>query len=265
MTDSQQDHQSEPGPAAPRLSLPGAIRRWALKRIFPSIYLHENPFRIVEYRRLLGLTKITKNDVVLDVGCGIGTVTCCLAPLAKHTVGIDIDAATVTLARQLAQRLGGQLNVSYQNTTIEQAAFPEGSFDKIVCLAVLSAVPAYEAVLAASCRALKSGGELLATFDSLEAITDATLVQRHFREHKIAQYFRPESVRSALRQAGFEKVEIHSLFSGRIAQRYFADAVRNNFALSRAAVLTRAVILRMTERLAPAERPGIRLLVRAVK
>lgn len=37
---------------------------------------------------------------MLDVGCGEGLLTLALAARAQHVVGIDVDAATLDLARR---------------------------------------------------------------------------------------------------------------------------------------------------------------------
>lgn len=265
MPPAKQGHQND-GVSAESPSLARRVRRWCLRRLFPSIYLHENPFRIVEYKRLLGLTRITKNDRVLDVGCGMGTITSCLAYRAQHAVGIDTDAAVVAIATQLAGRLGSAAApVSYRCATIEQAAFPDGAFDRVFCLSVLPIVPNYEAIVAECRRVLKPGGELLATFDSLESITDPLLLEQHRNDHKIVQYLRPAAIREAFLRNGFRKVEVYSLFTGRLAHRWFIEAVRSQFTCGRMMVLAQALILNITERLVPAEQPGIRLLVRGTK
>lgn len=48
---------------------------------------------------------IKKSDIVLDIGCGCGTISCKLASKCKKVVGIDISKKSIMKAKSLAKRL----------------------------------------------------------------------------------------------------------------------------------------------------------------
>jgi cyclopropane fatty-acyl-phospholipid synthase-like methyltransferase len=67
--------------------------------------------------RLLSLAEIQKNDVVLDAGCGPGTLTVKIAKKAKHVVGVDSSGQKILEAKRSAY--------DYSNLSFEKALLQE--------------------------------------------------------------------------------------------------------------------------------------------
>ena len=58
------------------------------------------------YRAAIELAQITKQDLVLDLCCGAGTITLCMAAAAGKVVGVEIVPQAVEDARENAKRNG---------------------------------------------------------------------------------------------------------------------------------------------------------------
>ena len=112
-------------------------------------------------------------ESVLDVGCGTGTQ----ALLAKESVGkegrvsgIEPSLEMVTYANRKAVRRG--LSVDIQPGVIEHLAYPDQSFDVILCIIVMHHMPD-EAKLQGikeMARVLKPGGRLLVVDSNLQLL-----------------------------------------------------------------------------------------------
>ena len=118
----------------------------------------------------LGLLDIAAGDRVLDVGCGSGAITREIAKrVGKHglAIGIDPSAALLTVARELAREAGLAHGIEFREGNALRLPFPDGTFDAVVCVTVLSHVPRGEAAIPEFVRVLRSGGRLgIFDFDS---------------------------------------------------------------------------------------------------
>lgn len=102
--------------------------------------------------RMLQALDIGADDLALHVGCGSGYLTACLARLARHVHGIDINAEVIDFARH---NLG---SYAFDNIEIEQADVFQlqraGAFDVIAVGASVASVPENLK------KALKLGGRM---------------------------------------------------------------------------------------------------------
>lgn len=110
------------------------------------------------FARLVQLADIADNDIVLDIGCGLGYSTAVLAQLAQSVVALENDPQFVSEATSRLGELGvsnaavveGPLNLGYAR---------EAPYDVIVVNGGVGEVP--EGLLAQ----LKEGGRLVAVID----------------------------------------------------------------------------------------------------
>ena len=58
------------------------------------------------YEAAISQAEITKEDLVLDLYCGVGTITLCMAKAAGKVIGVEVVAEAVEDARDNAQRNG---------------------------------------------------------------------------------------------------------------------------------------------------------------
>src|SRR5215813_15494424 len=111
----------------------------------------------------LSLLGIAAGERVLDVGCGSGAITREIARrVGKHglAMGIDPSPALLTVARELAREAGFDHGIEFREGSAHQLPFPDGTFDAVVCVTVLSHVPRGEAAIPEFVRVLRSGGRL---------------------------------------------------------------------------------------------------------
>src|SRR5262249_32676926 len=98
----------------------------------------------------LGLLDIAAGEHVLDVGCGSGAVTREIARRVGRrgrAVGLDPSPALLAVARELAHEAGLADRMEFREGTVLRLPFPDGSFDAVVCVTVLSHVPGAEAAI----------------------------------------------------------------------------------------------------------------------
>lgn len=95
---------------------------------------------------------------LLDVGCGSGTMAGAVADRGFGFVGIDASPRMLQAARAGAE--GACVAVA----VVEALPFPDASFDVVLCMGVIGAVPDREAAIGEGQRVLRPGGSLLISF-----------------------------------------------------------------------------------------------------
>ncbi len=91
---------------------------------------------------------------LLDVGSSNGIIDNFLADHFHHVSGIDIDAAAMAHARETFRKG----NLSFEPGDAMQIAYPEHSFDVVVCTQIYEHVPDANRMFAEIFRVLKPGG-----------------------------------------------------------------------------------------------------------
>ena len=88
----------------------------------PESFFQVNPVQTEKlYSEALRLADISGTDTVLDIYCGIGTITLAAAIKAKRAIGVEIVDQAISDARKNANRNG-----------IENAEFHSGSAEELV-------------------------------------------------------------------------------------------------------------------------------------
>ena len=109
---------------------------------------------------------LTSDMVLLDAGCGPGTITSALAGLVGRAVGVDIEPNALAAANRLAAR-SGPANLAFVEADMTALPFGDATFDAVFFHAVLyhQSQPMLTRTLAEARRVLKLGG-LVATRDA---------------------------------------------------------------------------------------------------
>jgi ubiquinone/menaquinone biosynthesis C-methylase UbiE len=76
---------------------------------------------------LVTLSNVSKKDTVLDVACGLGLVSCELAKVAHHIIGIDITPAMIEQANLLRQEKN-LCNIKYEIGDVTHLPYYDASF-----------------------------------------------------------------------------------------------------------------------------------------
>ena len=169
---------------------------------------------------LIRCVGIGENDVVLEIGAGVGRVGAVLAPLCREWIGTDVSD---NMARYIQQRLAQFSNVraiatnGYDLSPVEFA-----SIDVVYCTVVLLHLSQWEryGYIKEAFRVLKSGGRLFV--DSVNILSDEgwdffevhCAIPPDERPPNISELSTPQELEAYLRHAGFNdiKSELHNMW-----------------------------------------------------
>lgn len=118
------------------------------------------------YRRILEAARITAQDRVLDLGCGIGNLLIALAEridFSHPPVGVDVSPDLIRMGQQEIARAGLRDRVGLQVAPATRLPFADGAFDAVITSHVLKHLDD-EALLASFrevARVLRPGGRFL--------------------------------------------------------------------------------------------------------
>lgn len=99
------------------------------------------------------------NAVILDLGCGTGSLSVAMAGLGHEVTGIDISPAMMAKAKAKAVTFRYSIEFHIMDAVVPQ--FPSKSFDAIICRHLLWTLPEPVIVLPRWVDLLKPGGRLV--------------------------------------------------------------------------------------------------------
>jgi ubiquinone/menaquinone biosynthesis C-methylase UbiE len=170
----------------------------------------------------LDLLDIAAGEHVLDVGCGSGAVTREIARRVGsrgRAIGLDPSAELLGVARGLAQAAGLGDRVEFREGDVLRVPFPDGSFDVVLCVTVLSHVPKGGTAIPELVRVLRPGGRL-GVFDQDTDMTAFTHPDRALTRRIVAAASDATAVDGWLvrqlpalfQRAGLEDVRVRGFF-----------------------------------------------------
>ncbi len=165
---------------------------------------HYSPGRTWE-ATMLGFLSYVRLGDVLDAGSGDGTMAFLLAPQSKSITCLDHSAKVLRAARR---RLLGLGNVDFAPGDIHALPFPDGRFDHVLLLHVLTYATDPARALREAARVLRPGGDLLISTLAHHDRDDVTASYGH-----INHGFRPRDLHGWLvQEAGLlvERCEVTS-------------------------------------------------------
>jgi len=158
--------------------------------------------------------------ILLDCGCGPGTITCDLAALVApgQVVGIDIEESQIDLARNNANRVN-IANVVFQQGSVYELPFENNSFDAVFGHAIMEHLQQPSKALSEIFRVLKPGGVIgvrspMGSGDILEppidTVLDALAIHRRLTNYTRGIPSPGPKFRGLLTQTGFANVQASS-------------------------------------------------------
>jgi 2-polyprenyl-6-hydroxyphenyl methylase/3-demethylubiquinone-9 3-methyltransferase len=193
-----------------------AAKWWDLKGEFAPLHRF-NPTRVTfirdtalshfgrDYRALKAFEGLT----LLDVGCGGGLLSEPMSRMGFSVTGLDASAKNIGTAK--AHAAYGDLDITYQNATVEQiAAADETGFDVVLTMEVIEHVADPEAFLKTCASLVKPGGLLfIATLNrTLKARALAVFVAENVLKwlpagtHDWHKFLKPQEVLGFLENTG---------------------------------------------------------------
>lgn len=176
-----------------------------LKRFFASGAAEVERLKITLARHGWGLG----GDTCVEYGCGLGRVTRFLAPNFERTIGVDISAAHLGLARKLADADGvGGIEWMHLASIDALSALPAADFVYSVIVLQHNPPPVIEKILTAFARILRPGG--VAYFQ--------VPTYRADYEFRLADYLHKQLGRKEMEMHVFPQARVFEIFAA-------ADAV----------------------------------------
>ena len=166
-------------------------------------------------KQFIVMGDLSKESVVLEIGCGVARIGRELAPFVKEWHGVDISRKMLTYAKQRTRHLP---NVSfYELHDPGLPMFDRAMFDFVYCTIVFMHLDKEDVYpyLKESFRVLKAGAR--SYFDSWNLLHDRTFdhflqTQSHNlgdrKERNRNQYSTPQEFRKYLEKVGFEVLEL---------------------------------------------------------
>jgi len=152
---------------------------------------------------------IRKDDVVLEIGAGVGRVGAYVAPLCRKWIGTDVSE---NMIKYLRRRLSEFPNVEAIATNgFDLAPIPSESVDVAYCTIVFMHLDEWDryGYIAEGFRILKPGGRMLV--DNVNLLSDGGW--KFFEEHRamtpntrapsISKISTPQELETYMRRAGF--------------------------------------------------------------
>lgn len=148
-------------------------------------------------------TTLPTNDAkIVEIGCGIGTLSFELAPLYRQIIGIDLDAEMIAMAKSNDKNTAQNIKFLPMNMLELDANFEENSIDGIICfgntLVHLSSLEQVSDLLLKTKSILKSDGKLLlqlVNYDRIlsQQITQLPLIENDEIKFERTYYFHPSA------------------------------------------------------------------------
>jgi arsenite methyltransferase len=167
----------------------------------------ENP-EAFERKIAITKSKMTARDVVLDIGCGTGSLALRLASSGAHVHGLDISSEMTRIAREkaTAQKIN---NTTFHTGAFDESftAFAPGSLDGICAYSILHLVEDRTAALAKIYQLLKPGGFFISSTiclgESWVPYTPLLKVMRWFGKAPMVKSFSKKRLAEDITRAGF--------------------------------------------------------------
>jgi ubiquinone/menaquinone biosynthesis C-methylase UbiE len=165
------------------------------------------------YRRILGAAGITPQDLVLDLGCGIGNILIALAErtaFEQPAVGVDVSPALIELGQREVRKAGLDDRIHLEVAPATSLPFNDGRFDVALTSHVIKHLDneALTRALLEVARVLRPGGRfLLWEFKKSPLSAPLFISARTTGLPPPFSLRTEETLRSALLTAGFARVD----------------------------------------------------------
>jgi ubiquinone/menaquinone biosynthesis C-methylase UbiE len=165
------------------------------------------------WNALLQTVGVNKDDIVLEIGCGIARMASVLAPICKKWIGTDVSENMLEFARK---RTGLYTNVEcIPINGWDLNPIPDQSIDLVYCTVVFMHIDEWERYnyVCEARRVLRSGGRLYVDNFNLRSNEGWKVFMDNFlafhpmeRPSHISKSSTPDELKVYFQRAGFEKI-----------------------------------------------------------
>jgi len=122
----------------------------------------EKSFQKYRISKVLQIYTPSRNERVLDLGCGLGTFCFAVAPLCREVMGLDSSRENIDLCNELLAK-GNYSNIKFVCSDVQDIQLESESWDVIICTHLFEHQypKIFERVLDECRRILKKGGKLV--------------------------------------------------------------------------------------------------------
>jgi ubiquinone/menaquinone biosynthesis C-methylase UbiE len=188
-----------------------------------------NPIKAHEFMQVTTYSGLSPSDKILDIGCGNAHWTMLLAQKCDYAIGVEPSKQKIETAKRFIRNSSLRKKMDFFAGTLEEANFPENSFDHIFSFCVLEHISNLHEVLVEARRVLKPGGEIHVSVDSLGNIEDPNLLKKHQTEHGVVQYFTLATLETQLAAAGFLPEKIYAILKSEFAKNEFTKRIKGGY------------------------------------
>lgn len=178
---------------------------------------------IVSFLMEQNLLHKTKNERILDAGCGFGFLTTELTKSGFNSLGIDFSPELVFSAKKIAEKQKLETKFVVADLT-EKLPFKESFFDAIFLMDVLHHFWKFETILEQTIKTLKKGGSIFIieanTTNPLRLLSAIIILfsisflpkKFHLAPHTSEFFHLIRSYRKVLTRNGLSKINVVPLF-----------------------------------------------------
>jgi len=163
---------------------------------------------------ILKFVGLNADDVVLEIGAGVGRVGATIAPLCKEWIGVDVSS---NMVKHIAKRLAGLGNVrAVESNGYDLSGIADRSVDLVYSTVVFMHLDEWDrySYIKEGLRVLRPGGRMLV--DNVDLTSDNGW--KFFEDHckvppaerpvQISKTSTPDELRTYFTRAGYERIEL---------------------------------------------------------
>lgn len=176
----------------------------------------------LKFKKILG---DVKNKKILDVGCGVGSLSFYLAKKDANVIGIDLSKNSIEFCKKEAQKK--ELTIEFKEMNAQIPDFEDESFDIIVGSRVVHHLPDIELFFKECRRLLKQKGYIV-FIEPLKKNIIVELNRKFFAPQRRTRHEHPLFISNVLlAKSVFGNIEHREYFLLSPLAMFFRDFVKN--------------------------------------